>query len=136
MGDAFTLHPQLAADTVPLVELDLSSVLLMDEPAWPWLVLVPQRPALREIVDLDEAARHTLMDEIAWASTALQRLFNPDKLNVGALGNMVPQLHVHVIARRIGDHAWPGPVWGSKARDRHAPAALAERAMLLRRELA
>jgi len=124
MPAGFAVHPQLAADTVLVATLALSEVLLMDEPAWPWLVLVPRRADLRELVDLPAADRAELMEEIARASTVLQGLFAPDKLNVGALGNMVPQLHVHVIARRIGDAAWPNPVWGAKARERHAPADL------------
>lgn len=131
-ADAFVLHPQLAADTVPVAEFALSSVLLMDEPAWPWLVLVPRRPGLRELIDLDVAGRAVLMEEIARASTVLRALFAPDKLNTGALGNMVPQLHVHVVARRMGDTAWPGPVWGAKARERYAPDDLQQRVRLLR----
>jgi diadenosine tetraphosphate (Ap4A) HIT family hydrolase len=136
MNETYALHAQLAADTVPLVDLELSSVLLMDEAAWPWLLLVPRRPLLRELVDLDVAARHLLMDEIAHLSGALQRLYRPDKLNVGALGNMVPQLHVHVIARHVGDPAWPGPVWGARPKQRCTPDLLAARAAQLRREIA
>jgi diadenosine tetraphosphate (Ap4A) HIT family hydrolase len=124
---AFSLHPQLAADTVPVLDLGLCAVLLMDEVAWPWLVLVPRRPGLREFIDLDTAARHLLMDEITQAQQALQDLYRPDKLNVGALGNMVPQLHIHVIARSQGDPAWPGPVWGARPKERCTAAELAAR---------
>jgi diadenosine tetraphosphate (Ap4A) HIT family hydrolase len=84
----------------------------MDDARYPWLILVPERPDLAEIIDLDAAARHRLMDAIAAASTALTALYRPDKLNVGALGNRVRQLHVHVIARFVSDTAWPAPVWG------------------------
>lgn len=128
----FALHPQLAADTVPVLDLDLCAVLLMDEVAWPWLVLVPRRPALREFMDLDAGGQQVLMDEIVRAQRALQSLYRPDKLNVGALGNMVPQLHIHVIARRQDDPAWPGPVWGAKAKERCSPEELAQRVAAMR----
>jgi diadenosine tetraphosphate (Ap4A) HIT family hydrolase len=110
---AFTLDPQLAADTHPVADLGLCTVRLMCDAAYPWLVLVPMRVGLVEITDLDADARHVLMDEIAAAADALRAHAPCDKMNVGALGNMVAQLHVHVVARRRGDPAWPGPVWGA-----------------------
>ena len=108
----FVLHERLAADTVAVAELGLCSVRLMNDRTWPWLVLVPRRPAAREIIDLGEADRRLLIEKIAVASRVLQTLHRPDKINIGALGNLVPQLHVHVIARFTGDPAWPRPVWG------------------------
>ncbi len=110
----FTLDPRLAADSVPVVDLPLSAVRLMNERSWPWLILVPRRPALVELIELGAVDRATLMEEIARAAEALKRLYRPDKLNVAALGNLVPQLHVHVIARFHGDPAWPRPIWGVK----------------------
>jgi diadenosine tetraphosphate (Ap4A) HIT family hydrolase len=110
---SFTLHPTLTHDTVEVTRLSLCRVLLMRDSRFPWLILVPERDGAREIHDLPPADRATLIEEIAQASQILQRLFRPDKLNVGALGNVVPQLHVHVVARTAGDAAWPGPVWGS-----------------------
>ncbi len=86
----------------------------MNERSWPWLILVPRRPGLIEIVDLEPADRVTLIEEIARAAEALRQLYRPDKLNVAALGNVVPQLHVHIIARFRSDLAWPRPVWGVK----------------------
>ena len=109
----FRLHERLAADTTPLCALDLCRVLLMNNRVWPWLILVPARADVVEIHDLDAADRALLIEEIARASVVLEDLFRPDKINVGALGNIVPQLHVHVIARSKADPAWPGPVWGS-----------------------
>lgn len=117
----FTLHPRLMADTAPVCDLDLSRVLLMDETTWPWLILVPRRAGLRELIDLPRGERHRLDDEIALASRALLMLYRPEKLNVAALGNVVEQLHVHVIARHIGDPAWPAPVWGRQAPVAYAP---------------
>jgi diadenosine tetraphosphate (Ap4A) HIT family hydrolase len=109
----FDLHPRLAADTVPLGTLALSRVLLMNDARFRWLILVPAREGLREIHDLDAAGRAALIEEVTLASEALSTLYRPDKINVGALGNMVEQLHVHVVARRRDDAAWPGPVWGA-----------------------
>src|SRR5436305_12089537 len=87
----------------------------MNDRRSPWLILVPERDSVREIHQLSPADRAALIEEIAQASGVLERLFHPDKLNVGALGNVVPQLHVHIVARTVGDPAWPGPVWGSGA---------------------
>ena len=108
----FTLHAQLAADTFAVGEFELCSLLLMNDATYPWLILVPHVAAARELVDLDERQQSMLMREVTRCSHALQRLFAPDKLNVAALGNVVPQLHVHVIARHRGDPAWPAPIWG------------------------
>lgn len=113
MTDLFVLDPRLSADTVPALALKLSDVLLMNDARFPWLILVPRRPGLREIIDLEPADRLQLMEEIGAVSTALKTAANRcDKLNIGALGNAVPQLHVHVIARTISDAVWPRPVWG------------------------
>jgi diadenosine tetraphosphate (Ap4A) HIT family hydrolase len=95
----------------------------MDNRAWPWVILVPRRAGLREIHELSPADRATLVEEVALASSALERLYAPDKLNVAAIGNLVPQLHVHVVARRRDDPAWPDPVWGSGLGGRYDPAA-------------
>jgi len=110
----FKLDDRLAGDSVPATDLPLSTVRLMNERSWPWLILVPRRPGLIEIVDLEPADRVTLIEEIARAAEALRQLYRPDKLNVAALGNVVPQLHVHIIARFRSDPAWPRPVWGVK----------------------
>jgi diadenosine tetraphosphate (Ap4A) HIT family hydrolase len=118
----FTLHQRLAAETAPVCELALCAVLLMDDCALPWLVLVPRRESLREFHQLSPAERQLLMEEIVLAERVLESEFRPDKLNVGALGNLVPQLHIHVIARRTTDRAWPGPVWGSGPAEPYAPA--------------
>lgn len=110
---SFSLDSRLAADSLAVADLSLSSLRLMRDSRFPWLLLVPRRPDLVEIIDLAEAEQAVLMREIALASEALKAETGCDKLNVGALGNIVSQLHVHVIARREGDVAWLGPVWGS-----------------------
>jgi len=106
------LHPRLAADTIALAEWPLSRVRLMNDQRYGWIILVPRAPGAREIHDLSQPQRVQLIEEIARASNALAKGLNAPKINVGALGNIVPQLHVHVVARREGDAAWPGPVWG------------------------
>ena len=104
---SFTLHPTLAQDTVEVTRLSLCRVLLMKDSRFPWLVLVPERDGVREIHDLAPADRAVLIEEIAQASLILERLFQPYKINVGSLGNVVPQLHVHVVARTATTP--PGP---------------------------
>ena len=132
----FTLHERLAADTVELVRWPLSLVLLMKARQWPWLILVPRRPAIREVYELPDADQQVLMTEIARASRRLAQLVRPDKINVAALGNMVPQLHVHVIARFAGDPGWPGPVWGAVPPEPYAGNELTQEVESLRRILA
>src|SRR5512146_1384973 len=108
----FELHPQLAKDCLPLGRLALCRVLLMNDATYPWFILVPERDGVRELFELDADDRLALWDESALLSRALVQAFAPDKLNVAALGNQVPQLHVHHIARYRHDPAWPAPVWG------------------------
>ncbi len=112
----FALHERLAADTFLVTQSTLSSVLLMNNQAFPWLILVPRIAGAREIIDLAPQERHQLMDEIAFASQALQQLFTPDKLNVAALGNQVPALHVHVIARFTQDRMAQPCLWARRHR--------------------
>ena len=112
MTAMFELHPRLAQDSEPLTHLALCQVRLMKDARYPWLLLIPAQANLTELHQLGAADRGTAIEEIALASKTLEALFSPDKINVGALGNLVPQLHIHVIARHRGDPAWPGPVWG------------------------
>jgi diadenosine tetraphosphate (Ap4A) HIT family hydrolase len=120
---SFALDPRLAADTLPIGDLKLSRALLMNDARYPWLILVPRRAGLSEIVELAAPDRAALIEEIAAASAFLRALPSVDKLNVGALGNVVKQLHVHVLGRAVGDLAWPGPVWGVGAARAYRPDA-------------
>lgn len=120
------LHPQLAVDTHPVACWSLSELRLMDDAHHPWLMLVPRVAGATELIDLEADAQATLMAEIARVSRALRSVFAPDKLNVAALGNMVPQLHVHVIARYRTDIAWPRPVWGVANAQPYSPDVLAD----------
>ena len=108
----FVLDPRLAADTVPVASLSLCDVLLMNDVRYPWLILVPRITERVEITDLDAASQTMLWQELNIASVALRAVVPGDKLNLGALGNIVRQLHVHLVIRRKSDDAWPGPVWG------------------------
>ncbi|PHS79635.1 MAG: hypothetical protein COB59_00900 [Rhodospirillaceae bacterium] len=108
----FELHPTLANDTVEITQLNVCRVLLIRDKTYPWIVLVPEREGLRDLDDLNEPDRIQVMAEIDQASKALKALFTPYKINVAALGNVVEQLHIHVIARFQNDAAWPGPIWG------------------------
>jgi len=109
----FTLHPQLGKDTVLVGDLALSRVLLANDANYPWLILVPRRAGLNELIDLEENEQVQLLGEVANVARELKEITACDKLNIAALGNQVPQLHVHVIARRRNDPAWPKPIWGA-----------------------
>jgi diadenosine tetraphosphate (Ap4A) HIT family hydrolase len=119
---SWSLHPQLDADTVPVGDLPLARVLLANDANYPWLILVPRRPALVELIDLDENEQVQFLAEIDAAARALKDVTECEKLNIAALGNVVAQLHVHVIARRHSDAAWPKPVWGVAPPAAYAPA--------------
>jgi len=129
------LHPQLAEDTHPVAHLELSELRLMDDANHPWLILVPRIEDAVEWIDLDDGQQDRLGREITAASRALRQGFRPDKLNVAALGNLVPQLHVHVIARFHDDIAWPKPVWGTATARPYSPEKLVERVELIRSAL-
>lgn len=132
----FSLHPRLAADTTVLGDLPLCRVLLSKEALGPWLILVPRRDEITEIHHLPEQDQLQLMRESSAVARLLETDYQADKINVGALGNLVPQLHVHHIARFQSDIAWPGPIWGNTdgtQREEGIQQALAEE---LRDELA
>ena len=110
----FELDSRLHNDTFFVCDLTLCRVLLMNDKQFPWLILVPMRNNIAEIIDLPEQEQQTLLAESAKVSKVLQQVFTPYKLNVGALGNVVRQLHVHHVARFEHDVAWPKPVWGNQ----------------------
>jgi diadenosine tetraphosphate (Ap4A) HIT family hydrolase len=120
---SWSLHPQLAADTVPVCDLALSRLLAMNDANFPWLILVPRRAGVSEIIDLG-AEQAALMNELAMVSRVLKDETRCDKLNVAAIGNMVPQLHIHIVARRKDDPAWPKPVWGAVPRRAYEAGAM------------
>lgn len=120
----FALDPRLAADSRPLASLELCELRIMDDARWPWLLLVPRVPGATELLDLDPSRQSQLLQELDRSARALRACVPCDKLNIAALGNVVAQLHVHLIARRRDDAAWPRPVWGTGAAEPWDPAAL------------
>jgi len=118
----WSLDPKLAADTVPIGDLALARVLLANDANYPWLILVPRMPGVTEITDLDPNEQVQLLGEIDNAARVLKAVTEYEKLNIAALGNVVAQLHVHVIGRRHSDPAWPKPVWGAVPAIAYNPA--------------
>lgn len=121
----FTLDSQLAADTLTLGDFALCRLLLMNDRQYPWFILVPRREEVSEVFQLDAADQRQLWLESVALAEKLKDLFAADKLNIATLGNMVPQLHMHVIVRRRGDAAWPAPVWGRHPAQPYAPEQIA-----------
>ena len=128
----FALDPRLAADTRRVASLPLCDVQLMNDARYAWLVLVPRRAGLIEITDLTEDDQAELWAEVNLAGRALRTVAPCDKLNLGVLGNIVRQLHLHVVARHEGDAAWPGPVWGHGKSKPYAELVLFKRVAALR----
>lgn len=120
----FILDPRLAADSVFIADGPLSQVRLMDDARFPWLVLVPRVADVSEWLELDGAQQRLLLAEINQTGNLIRKEPGTEKLNIGALGNIVRQLHVHLVGRHAGDAAWPGPVWGSGAAQRYPQASL------------
>ncbi len=129
---SFELHPRLFADTLPIGDAALSRLLLMNDARYPWVILVPRREAVREIYLLSAGDQQLLWQESAAVSQALMQACPGDKLNVAALGNMVPQLHLHHIVRRHDDPAWPAPVWGHSPAIPYSPDAARQRVSAIR----
>jgi len=114
MQEDFRLHNQLEADTYEVLDLKLCKLLLMNNSLFPWLILVPQKNNLKEIIDLEFDEQVLLLKEISQVSNAIKNIYVPDKLNIAALGNIVEQLHIHIIARSKNDKMWPKPVFGGE----------------------
>lgn len=120
MSDDFHLNQKLEQDSCWSMDLKLSRLLLVNNSLFPWLILVPRKKNLKEVIDLNRDERIMLMDEISYLSEAIQQIFTPDKLNIATLGNIVEQLHIHVIARYKSDDAWPNPVFGCNGQQYNA----------------
>jgi len=126
MADEWILDSTLAADAVTVGELPLSRVLIMQDSQYPWVILVPRVPGVREIYELEPMQQQQLLQESTFTAMWLMKHFKGDKLNIGALGNVVPQLHLHHIVRFETDAAWPQPVWGVHPAKPYAEKTLAE----------
>lgn len=132
MNTTFEIDERLAADSAAVINWALCRVRLMNDRTFPWLILVPARPGLKELHDLESVDRGALMAEISRASRGLSEIYRADKINVGAIGNIVPQLHVHVVARFRNDAAWPKPPWGAVPAEPYSAAELEQALARLR----
>jgi diadenosine tetraphosphate (Ap4A) HIT family hydrolase len=119
----FPLHPLLQKDTVPVARFPGARLLLMDDSRFAWCILVPDGHDLRELHELAPPHRSEILELTCSLAECLQRAFGADKMNIAALGNLVPQLHIHIIARHVDDAAWPAPVWGRGEARAYTPAA-------------
>ncbi len=124
MSELFELDPRIAAGSLPLTETDLCLVRLMNDSRYPWVLLVPRRPAVTEIFDLSLPDRHALIDLAAAMAARMAETFGAEKMNVGSLGNRVRQFHLHIVVRRLGDAAWPDAVWNGTSPVPYEPEAL------------
>ncbi|HMM65283.1 MAG TPA: HIT family protein [Mesorhizobium sp.] len=131
----FTLDARLEADSEHTMWLGLCELRVMNDSRWPWLILVPQRPGIEELHELKPLDQAMLTFEIDMVAKALKKATGCSKINIGALGNIVRQLHVHVVARSEGDAGWPGPVWGHGLREPYQRAALHQFAETIRAAL-
>lgn len=131
----FQLHPRLKQDCIAVGRFALSQILLMNDRQYPWAILVPQRPDITEIYQLEPCDRQQLLEESCWLAEALVALYRPDKLNIAAIGNLVPQLHLHHVARYRTDIAWPGPIWGKFPTSTYAEPEAESRIARLRENL-
>ncbi len=128
----FKLDPVLARDTLPVATLGDCRLLLMDDSRFPWVILVPAIPGLRELFDLPTGRRGEVLDLACEVARRMADAFSADKMNIAALGNVVAQLHIHIIARHVGDDAWPAPVWGRGQAVAYTPDLRRERLARLR----
>ncbi|RUO25198.1 HIT family protein [Aliidiomarina minuta] len=135
MAAEFQLDPRLDSDCYRVAELPLCTLLMMNDAQYPWFILVPRRVDVTEIYQLSEVDEAQLWRESRQLSEALMRLFDGDKLNLAALGNMVPQLHLHHIVRYTNDLAWPGPIWGKHQAQPYEEEQAQQRIQLLSAQL-
>ena len=120
---SFDLDPRIESSTFPAGDLMLCRLCLMNDARFPWIILIPRRARLLEFLDLSPTERAIVMEEMTCVSRALKDHTKAEKMNVAAIGNIVPQLHIHVVARFASDAAWPGPVWGHGKAEAYAPGA-------------
>ena len=122
----FQLHPRLKQDCIAIGRFELCRLLMMNDSQYPWFILVPERADLQEIYQLSKAERELLAEESSYLAENLAALYKADKMNIAAIGNMVPQLHIHHIVRYQTDKAWPAPVWGKFAAEPYTDRQIAD----------
>jgi len=136
MTTSFQLHPRLQADCIPVGNFELCQLLLLNDSQYPWFILVPQVAGLRELYELSKAQQHLFTEESNYLAEQLAVLYQADKMNIAAIGNMVPQLHIHHIVRYQTDKAWPAPVWGKFAAIPYSDAEITGQLAQVRNALA
>ena len=132
---SFQLHPNLKRDCVFVGSFELCQLLLMNDCQYPWFLLVPQKPDLTELYQLEKPDRQLLIEESSWLAENLALLYQADKMNIAAIGNLVPQLHIHHIVRYKNDKAWPAPVWGKFAAVPYTEQQMSENLVLVKERL-
>jgi len=132
---SFQLHPNLKRDCVFVGSFELCQLLMMNDCQYPWFLLVPQKPDLTELYQLEKPDRQLLIEESSWLAENLALLYQADKMNIAAIGNLVPQLHIHHIVRYKNDKAWPAPVWGKFAAVPYTEQQMSENLVLVKERL-
>ena len=132
---SFQLHPNLKRDCVFVGSFELCQLLMMNDCQYPWFLLVPQKPDLTELYHLEKPDRQLLIEESSWLAENLALLYQADKMNIAAIGNLVPQLHIHHIVRYKNDKAWPAPVWGKFAAVPYTEQQMSENLVLVKERL-
>ena len=132
---SFQLHPNLKRDCVFVGGFELCQLLMMNDCQYPWFLLVPQKPDLTELYQLEKPDRQLLIEESSWLAENLALLYQADKMNIAAIGNLVPQLHIHHIVRYKNDKAWPAPVWGKFAAVPYTEQQMSENLVLVKERL-
>jgi diadenosine tetraphosphate (Ap4A) HIT family hydrolase len=135
MTTTFELHPRLKQDCISIGRFDLCLLLMMNDSQFPWFILVPEKAGIKEIYQLAKPDQHTLLDESSYLAENLAAYYNADKMNIAAIGNLVPQLHIHHIVRYQSDKAWPDPVWGKLAAIPYTPQQIADNVTRIKERL-
>jgi len=131
----FTLHPRLKQDCIAIGRFELCRLLMMNDSQYPWFILVPERANLQEIYQLSKADRELLTEESSYLAENLAELYKADKMNIAAIGNRVPQLHIHHVVRYRVDKAWPAPVWGKFAAEPYTDRQIADNLTRIKAQL-
>jgi len=135
MTKSFRLHPQLEQDCIPLGRFELCRLLMMNDSLYPWFILVPEKPDVTEIYQLSKEDQILLIEESSFLAKNLSELFLADKMNIGAIGNMVPQLHVHHIVRYKTDKVWPAAIWGKTEKIPYTEKQISDKKILVKNQL-
>ena len=135
MTTLFQLHPRLKQDCITIGRFDLCQLLMMNDSQYPWFILVPEKADIKEIYQLSKPERQLLTEESSYLAENMATLYNADKMNIAAIGNLVPQLHIHHVVRYQGDKAWPAPIWGKFAAVPYTPQQITDNIDRVKKQL-